>query len=77
MFYYKKISEKILGASFEVYNNLGNGFLEKVYENALEYECSQRELFVKNHYKLNVKYKNISVGDYFADIIVEDKIILE
>ncbi len=77
MFYYKKISEKILGASFEVYNYLGNGYLEKNYENALLYEIRQRELSADNQHKLIVNYKDIVVGEYFADIMVEDKIILE
>ena len=77
MFYYKEISDKIIGAAFEVYNTLGNGFLEKVYENSLMEELKIRKINAVNQKPISVRYKNKIVGEYFADLIVENKIIIE
>lgn len=77
MFYYKEISRKIIAAAFEVYNNLGNGFLEKVYENALMIELKNNGLNCENQIPVEVIYKDNIVGSYYADIIVENKIIIE
>jgi GxxExxY protein len=77
MFYYKEISRKILAASFEVYNNLGNGFLEKVYENALMLELKNQGLDCVNQLPVDVVYKDNIVGSYYADIVVENKVIIE
>ena len=71
------LSDKILKAFFKVYNNLGFGFLEKVYENAMMIELDKMELDCEQQQHINVYYDNQKVGDYFADIIVEDKIIIE
>ncbi len=71
------LSEIILGAFYHVYNILGYGFLEKVYENALMIELKKRGVSCKQQQHIDVFYKNTKVGDYFADIIVEDKIIIE
>ena len=73
MIYEKELSEKIIGCAFEVYNTLGNCFLEKVYENAMMVELSSHEIDAINQAPL----KNQIVGNYFADILVENKIILE
>jgi len=72
-----KLSEKVIGAAFEVSNVLGAGFLEKVYENALNIELSKREVKTQQQAPLKVYYKGELIGDYFADILAEDKIIIE
>jgi GxxExxY protein len=71
------ITYEINGAVFEVNNILGPGFLEKVYENALLVELKIRGLKAKNQVPIKVSYKGEVVGDYTADLIVEDKIIVE
>jgi len=75
--YEKELSDKIIGCAFEVYNQLGNGFLEKVYEKSLMYEFSLNGIKAEIQVPIQILYKNKNVGDYFADIIVENKIILE
>lgn len=76
-FKHKKITEVIIGSAFEVYNILGYGFLEKVYQRALQVELINRGLAVDLEYPLKVKYKNAIVGDYQADLFVEEKVIVE
>jgi GxxExxY protein len=71
------ITYAINGAIFEVNNTLGPGFLEKVYENALIVELKIRGLKAKSQAPIKVTYKDETVGEYFADIIVEDKVIIE
>lgn len=71
------ITKEIIGKSFKVSNTLGNGFLEKVYQNALSYELTKSGLNVKQQYPLEVFYEDKVVGEYFADLFVENKIILE
>jgi len=75
--YEKELSDKIIGCALEVYNYLGNGFLEKVYERALQKELLCKGFDAELQVPINVMYKGESVGDYYADIIVENKIILE
>ncbi len=72
-----ELSEKIIGAAFEVSNILGAGFLEKVYENALNVELNLRGLKTFQQAPLKVYYKNELVGDYIPDILVEDEILVE
>ncbi len=72
-----ELSEKVIGAAFEVSNVLGTGFLEKVYENALNVELKLRGLKTFQQAPLKVYYKNELVGDYIADILVEDEILVE
>ncbi len=74
---YAEITEKILAASFEVMKELGVGFLETVYEKALIIALKQKNLSVKAQHPINVYFGNECVGDYYADIIVEDKVIIE
>ena len=62
---------------YEVYNELGYGFLERVYQNALYYELKSNNFHVEVQKKIKVNYKEIEVGDYFADIIVNNVLILE
>jgi len=71
------ITYAINGAVFEVNNILGSGFLEKVYENALLVELKNRGLKVKNQVPIKVSYKGEVVGEYAADLLVEDKVIVE
>ena len=73
----KELTESIIGAAFEVHNVLGPGFLEKIYRNAL-----LKELLVRGHgaeaeVKIPVYYKGESVGDYYADVLVDERVILE
>ena len=72
-----EITYTINGAVFEVNKILGSGFLEKVYENALLVELRKRGLNAQAQVPIPVSYKNEVVGDYFADIVVEGKVLLE
>ena len=72
-----EITYKIRGAIFEVNRVLGHGFLEKVYEKALIIELRRRGLRAESQVPLKVIYKKEVVGEYFADILVEGKIIVE
>jgi GxxExxY protein len=71
------LTYKINGAIFKVNKVLGIGFLEKVYENALLIELRNIGLNAKAQVPINVKYEGEIVGEYFADIVVEDKVVLE
>jgi GxxExxY protein len=71
------ITYNINGAVFEVNKVLGPGFLENVYEKALLHELNRRGLKARNQIPISVQYKEKVVGEYFADILVEDSIILE
>ncbi len=77
MLLYEDITEKIVRAFYEVHNELGSGLLEKVYERALIIELKNQGLKVENQKPLKVFYKGNEVGDYFSDLVVEDKIIIE
>ena len=72
-----KLTSLILKTYYEVYNELGYGFLEKVYQNALLIELKNKGLEVTPNKKIKVYYKGENVGDYYADIIVNDTVILE
>ena len=72
-----EITYAINGAIFEVNRLLGPGFLEKVYENALLIELKRRGLKAESQVPITVFYKEIAVGEYVADILVEDKVIIE
>ncbi len=71
-----KLTDKIISSFFKVYNTLGYGFLEKVYENTLVIELKRAELNVLQQQNIKVYYENQVVGNYFADIIA-DQVILE
>src|ERR1022692_115440 len=71
------LTERVLGAIFEVSNTLGAGFLEKVYQRALLKELSLRGIQATSEAALTVTYKGHIVGEYFADILVEDVLVLE
>ncbi len=74
---HREITEQIIGAAYEVYNHLGYGFLEKVYRKAMVVELGLRGVAVEEHVPIEVKYKNFSVGNYEADLFVENRIIVE
>jgi GxxExxY protein len=71
------LTEKVLGAVFEVSNTLGAGFLEKVYERALLIELNLHGIKAVAQPSFGVTYKGRSVGEYFADILVEDVLVIE
>ena len=73
----KDLTNKILKAFYTVYNVLGYGFLEKVYENALYLELSKMGLIVIKQHPIKVYYEEKQVGEYFADLLVENLIIIE
>ena len=74
---YQELTAGILKIFYEVYNELGYGFLERVYQNAMYYELKTKGYEVEVQKKINVYYKDIIVGDYYADLIVNDIVILE
>lgn len=74
---HKELCEEIIGAFYRVYNTLRNGFLEKVYENALVIELKRMGFQVMQQAEVQVFYQGIEVGYYKADLIVENKIIIE
>ena len=71
------ITEEIIRSFFAVYNTLGYGFLEKIYENALYIELSKSKFKVERQKPIKVRYEGLDVGIYFADLIVEDSVIIE
>ncbi len=72
-----ELTEGIIGAYFRVYNALGFGFLEKVYENALAIELRNQGLSIEQQAPITVHYAAQVVGEHFADLIVEDNVIVE
>ena len=76
-FLYKDLTYQIIGCAMEVHKELGSGFLEKVYENALLIGLSEKEIKAINQAPLEVKYHEKVVGEYFADIVVDDSVIIE
>ncbi len=71
------ITEKIIGAAYTVSNTLGSGFLEKVYENALFIEISKSNMLAMKQQPLLVMYSGEVVGTYFADLMVENEVVVE
>ena len=71
------VTYAINGAVFEVNKILGPGFLEKVYENAMLVELSKRGIKAESQVPINVSFKDQQVGEYVADLFVEDKVIVE
>ena len=76
-FLFVDITREIIGAAFAVYKEFGYGFLEKVYENALLIELADRNLKAEPQKPVAVAYKGRVVGNYLADIVVEDKVLVE
>ena len=76
-FPHKEITGAIIGSAFEVYNHLGYGFLHRVYQRALQVELARRGRRVESEKRINVQYKDVIVGDYDADLIVDDYVLVE
>ena len=74
---HRNITEAILKVYYEVYNELGSGFLEKVYQNAMYFELKERGYQVEAQKQIKVYFKKQLVGEYFSDLLVEDKVIVE
>lgn len=74
---YQDTTEKIISCAYKVHNKLGFGFLEKVYENALKIELERFGLKVEKQKPLIVLYDDQVVGEYFADLLVNDSVIIE
>lgn len=72
-----RLTEKVIGCVFRVSNGLGCGFLEKVYENALAYELRKAGINVRQQYGIPVQYDGVTVGEYVADLLVEDVLLIE
>ena len=74
---HRGITEAILKVYYEVYNELGAGFLEKVYQNAMYFELKEKGFKVEAQKQIKVYFKKQLVGEYFSDLLVEDKVIVE
>src|SRR5574337_2180626 len=71
------LTERIIGCAYAVHNALGPGFLEKVYENALRIELEEAGLAVAQQQPISVRYRERVVGDFFADLLVENRVLIE
>ena len=76
-FPHKEITEAIIGSAFEVYNQLGHGFLERVYQRALQVELSRRGVNAEIEKRIQVQYKGVVVGDYDVDLLVNGSVAVE
>jgi GxxExxY protein len=74
---YKELTEKIIKVFYKVYNRLGYGFLEKIYENALMIELKKEGIPAVAQFPIKVHYGDEIVGEYFTDILVDNKVIVE
>ncbi|MFI4860089.1 MAG: GxxExxY protein [Phycisphaerales bacterium JB063] len=71
------VTEKVIGCAYAVSNTLGYGFLEKVYENALAFDLQDAGLKVRQQHPIQVRYHHRIVGDYIADLVVNDLVLVE
>jgi GxxExxY protein len=76
-FPHKEVTEAIIGSAFEVYNDLGYGFLHRVYQRSLQVELLRRGFSGELERRATVRYKDIVVGDYDGDMIVNDAVLVE
>ena len=74
---YENLTREIIGCFYQVYNRLGYGFLEKVYERAMVIELVREGFHVVTQKPIAVHYRDQIVGDYYADLVVEDRVIVE
>ena len=74
---YNELTDKIIKIFYRVYNKLGYGFLEKVYENAMMIEFKREGIPVVSQSAIKVFYEDEIIGEYFADLLVDDKVIVE
>jgi GxxExxY protein len=71
------LTRTIMGCAYKVHNTLGPGFFEKVYENALRIELEKQGLEVKQQEPINVTYEGQVVGEYYADLWVDERVVIE
>ena len=76
-FRHSELSKKVIAAAYDVHNELGHGFLEKVYKNALAVRLDECGIKCVLEMPLKVTYHDREVGEYYADMVVEDKIVVE
>ncbi len=74
---HREVTQKIIGAAFEVYKQLGYGFLERVYQRAMQVELLRRGATAEIERRIQVQYRGVVVGDYDADLIVDGCVIVE
>ena len=74
---HKTLTAAIISIFYKVYNTLGYGFLEKVYENAMMYEFKKAEISATSQSPIKVLYEDEIMGEYYADILVDDEVIVE
>ena len=74
---HEDVTEGVIGAYYHVYNMLGYGFLEKVYEHAFAIELRSRGFVVQTQHPITVWYQSVPVGEYFADLVVNECVIVE
>jgi len=74
---HRDVTEKIIGAAFEVHRELGYGFLERVYQRALQVEIIRRGSAAEIERRVHVHYKQVVIGDYDADLVVDDCVLVE
>jgi len=77
MLLYEELTRTIIGIAMEVHRALGPGFIESVYETALCMELTDRKIPFKDQVPIPVYYKNVALGEYYADLLVDEKIIIE
>jgi GxxExxY protein len=76
-FPHKQLTEQIIGAAFDVYNHLGYGYLEKVYQKAMQVELLRHGIIAELERRLSVRHEGVVVGDYDADLIIADAVLVE
>ncbi len=74
---YKELSYQIIGCAIEVHKQLGVGFLESVYEEAFKLELKAKDILFKSQEKYSVVYKNTIIKDFYCDLVIDDKIVIE
>lgn len=74
---YEELTERIIGCAYRVSNELGCGFFENVYENAMVHELKKQGFFVEQQVRYKVFYDNVEVGEYIADLVVENDVLIE
>jgi len=72
-----ELTEKIIGCAYQVHNTLGSGFLEKVYENAFRIELEKLGVLVRQQTPICVMYDNQVVGEYYADLWIDERVVIE
>ena len=74
---FPELSYQVIGAAFHVFNELGWGLTEKDYQKALAHECTEAKIRFRREVYIPLEYKSVNIGRYFADFIIEDKLLLE